>query len=380
MADTLSPSLGSSPPKLPLLDFPPEVLVIVVYGLGPRDVSCLSQTCRALYHFVNNLGDPVWKELFLAIWDDPQQADEAVISIRAPEFCVSPADPEYELSPFSNYGESKPSGKQPAEGLTYRWQDEVKRRTEAEIFLARFGHSFDPSVDKMSARRFNSLATLLSTIATTPPASSTLTRSRNIAWVDEMLTPDKFAPELLLKHFFHDSDVKQPLTPDRQLTAKLQVHFLSTKHHVPMERLRESRLNARAYVYNIHNYKEEGWHGPWVLEEGIMQPNWIHLAACQRVILANLVQRRAIGQAYPIPPTGVEATWGQGAKAIMVACKANPSRVNENGIYDWAGVEGIWKRLVCFMDYSDFHGKFYSIRSILRRFSDLSLRVQCEPV
>ncbi|KAF8609629.1 hypothetical protein BDV93DRAFT_602271 [Ceratobasidium sp. AG-I] len=351
----LSPKLSSSLSTLRLLDLPPEVLVIVVYRLLPIELARLSQSCRALYLFVNNLGDLVWKEMFLAVWDDAQQADEAVMAIRTPDFCSSPDDFERELSTLSDCDKSKRAGTQPSEGFTYRWQDEVQRRTEAQIFLAQFGQSSDASVDKMSYRRFNSLATLLSTLATTPPASATLTRSRNMAWVDNILAPGKFDPELFLKHFSHHPDVKQPLTPDRQLTAKLQVHFFSTRHHVPYPRLSEARLNARAYVYNIHNYRTEGWHGPWVMEEGLMQPNWIHLAACQRVILANLMQRRSIGQAYPLPPTGAEATWGQGAKAVMMGYKANPSRINENGIYDWAGVEGIWKRLVCFMDYRDFH-------------------------
>lgn len=379
MADNiLSLGHGSSPLSLKLLDLPPEVLVLVVYKLLPIELSRLSQSCRALYLFVNDLGDLVWKQMFLAVWDDPQQVDEAVMAIRAPEFFSAPDIFEHELSTFSSRGQSKQVGKRPSESFKYQWRSEVHRRTEAQIFLTRFGQSFDASTEKMSSRRFNSLATLLSTLVTTPPASPTLTHSQNVAWVDGMLAPDKFAPELFLKHFFHDPNVKQPLTPDRQLTAKLQVHFLSTKHHIPYSRQSEARLNARAYVYNIHNYRPEGWHGPWVMEDGRMQPNWIHLAACQRVILANLMQRRTIGQAYPLPPTGVEATWGRGAKAVMAGYEANPSRINENGIHDWAGVEGIWKRLVCFMDYRDFHGMFCSVRSISRHFSDMLFRIQCE--
>ncbi|KAG8724759.1 hypothetical protein FRC12_024273 [Ceratobasidium sp. 428] len=277
------------------------------------------------------------------------------MAIRAPEFCVL-------------YNKHDTKGKAACSrttrtGATFRWREEVQRRTETEKFLDKLGQSFDTSSDKMSARRFNSLDTLLSMLVTAPPASATRTRSRNLTWVDKMLSPKKFTPEYFMKHFLHDSDVRQKLTPDRQLTAKLQLHYFTIPARVCIshEELKLARLNARAYVYDIRNYRPDGWHGPFVLDEaGVMQPNWVHLAACQWVIMSNLQQRRQIGQVYPIPPLGAEAAWGGGAKAVVTGRKANPSRLNKDGIEDWAGVEGVWRRIVCFMDYRDFHE--YNVR------------------
>lgn len=345
---SLRPSLNIN-----LLDLPPEVLIIIICKLSPISLSQFSQSCRVLHDYVNNLGDTLWKGLFLNSWDNPAYADETVMAIRAPEFCTS-------------FSVLDAKGKQSclahsSGNIAFRWREEVQRRTETEKFLERLGQSYDGSSDKMSLRRFNSLTTLLSMLVTTPPASDITARTRNLAWVEKVLLPDRFTPEYFMKHFFHDSDVRQPLTPDRQLTAKLQLHYLTlaARAKIAPEKLRLARLNARAYIYNIQNYRAEGWHGPFVLDEtGVMQPNWIHLAGCQDVILANLHQRRQIGQVYPTPPLGAEATWGKSAKADATARKVNPSRLTKDGILDWAGVEGIWRRIVCFMDYRDFHGQF----------------------
>ncbi|KAG9104902.1 hypothetical protein FRC06_006727 [Ceratobasidium sp. 370] len=343
-------------PGLNLFDLPPEVLVLIICKLPPVALSRFSQSCRALHDCINSLGDFLWRGLFLEFWDDPADADSALMALRAPEFCVL-------------------DGKQDGKGkcvcsangtssATFQWRDQVQRRTQTEKFLDRFGQSYDASSDKMSLRRFNSLATLLSVLATTPSASAAHTRSRNLAWVDKILSPARFTPEYFVKHFVHDSDVRQPLTTDRQLTAQLQVHFLTlpARDAIPPETLALARLNARAYVYNIQNYRPERWHGPFMIDAaGIMQPNWVHLAACQWVILANLQQRRdllrrqQIGRGYPVPPLGAEAAWGGGAKAVVAGRKANPSRLTRDGIDDWAGVEGVWRRIVCFMDYRDFH-------------------------
>lgn len=357
-----------------MLDLPPEVLAIVIWKLSPVNVSRFSRSCRAIHNLVKGLADLLWRDLFLSTWDDPRLVEECIMAIRAPEFCVSSlaaTDDEELCFLCGQPAVSKSEGKRPAistGGPEFRWREEVQRRTEAEIFLAKLGLSSDDSSAKISARRSKSLSTLLSTLATTPPASPTLTRPKNMVWVEKLLSPSRFSSEFLLRHFLHDADIRQPLTPDRQLTAKLQVHFFNTKleHNLFPEKLQLSRLNARAFVYDIRNYREEGWHGPWVLENGVMQPNWVHLAACQRVILANLKQRRMSGNVYPAPPLGPEATWGQSAKPMAIARKVNPSRINEKGFNDWAGVEGVWRRLVCFMDYRDFHGMYSSRITIIR--------------
>jgi hypothetical protein len=369
--DILQPS--SAPSSLNLLDLPPEVLVIIISKLSPVPLSRLSQSCRALHIYVKSLGDILWKDIFLALWDDPAAADEAIMAIRAPEFCVSfiNSDDDDTSSIFG----AKCEGKRPcSEGITFRWREEVQRRTETEIFLGNLGQSYNGHKEDMSLRRTNSLATLLSMLTTTPPVSNTMARSKNLTWVDNMLLPSNFATEYFSRHFAHDADVKQRLTTDRQLTAKLQAHFLTAKQHLPINEL--ARLNARAYVYSIRNYREEGWHGPWVLEDGVMQPNWVHIAACQRVILGNLAQRRIGDLGHPSPPLGAEATRGGSAKAVITGRRANPSGINKDGIEDWAGVEGVWRRLVSFMDYRDFHG--VSGLFLVQFHSDLPYRVQRE--
>ncbi|KDN50200.1 hypothetical protein RSAG8_01536, partial [Rhizoctonia solani AG-8 WAC10335] len=362
------PETTSGPPADPstqtvrLLDLPPEVINLVVLKLSPVALCAFSRTCRAIYDYTQSLGDILWRDMFLSIWDDPRLAEEAIMAIRVPWFCVSPlADVDLDEDQRPQFrAPPEPSGKNGTPPTRFRWQDQVQRRISAEIFLSKLGLSSCFSEEKIPARRYRSIRTILSILETTPAASSAFTRSRNVAWLEKLLRQSNFSTEFFMRHLLHDSDVQQSLTEDRQLTAELQVYFFSTEHNLPPVQARLSRLNARAYVYNIRNYKQEGWHGPWRMAERGMEPNWVHLAACQRVVLENLAQRKVVGHNYPTPPTGAAAVWGGSSKAVATALKSNPSRLSES---DWAGVEGVWRRLVCFMDYQDFHE--YNVHSRL---------------
>ncbi|KAH7345014.1 hypothetical protein B0J17DRAFT_702530 [Rhizoctonia solani] len=355
---TFEPPTGRLTQPLGLLDLPPEVLDLVIWKLTPVALSAFSRTCHVLYVYIEGLGDLLWRDLFLSIWDDPRLADEAIMAIRVPWFCIShlaDADLDEDQRPQFYVGSEllDENGMPPTQ---FRWQDQVQRRISAEIFLSQLGLSSCISEEKIPARRYKSIRTLLSILDTTPSASSTFTRSRNVMWLEKLLRPSNFSTEFFMRHFLHDPNIEPSNAEDRHLTAELQVHFFNPEHKLSSEQARLSRLNARAYVYNIQNYKEEGWHGPWRMTERGMEPNWVHLAACQRVVLENLAQRKVIGHNYPTPPMGAAAVWGGSSKTMAVARKNNPSRISESGFNDWAGVEGVWRRLVCFMDYRDFHG------------------------
>ncbi|KAF8707835.1 hypothetical protein RHS03_03862, partial [Rhizoctonia solani] len=350
-------SNGPSTQSIKLLDLPPDVLNIIIWKLSPVTVSTFSRSCRALHSYIKGLGDLLWRDLFISIWDDPRLANEAIMAIRTPWFCISPLadadlDEDQRLQFYIPDELLDENGRPPTR---FRWRDQVERRISAQMFLSKLGLSSCATEERIPARRYRAIRTILSILETTPPASIEFTRSRNVAWLTKLLHPSSFSTEFLMRHFLHDPDIEQPSSEDRQLTAELQVCFFNAEHKLPSELAQKSRLNARAYVYNIQNYRQEGWHGPWRMTERGMEPNWVHLAACQRVIIENLAQRRIIGHNYPIPPTGPQAVWGGSSKAAAVALKNNPSRINEKGINDWAGVEGVWRRLVCFMDYRDFH-------------------------
>ncbi|KAJ1311459.1 hypothetical protein OPQ81_009948 [Rhizoctonia solani] len=348
---------GPSSRPIRLLDLPPEVLSIIIWKLSPVALSCFSRTSRSLYTYIKSLGDLLWRDLFLSIWDDPRLADEAIMAIRVPWFCISHlADVDLDQDQRLQFNDlSEHLDENDVCSTQFLWQDQVQRRTSAEIFLSKLGLSSCVTEEKIPARRYRSIQTLLSILDTTPSASSTFTRSRNIAWLEKLLRPSNFSIEFFMRHFLHNSDADPPNLEDRQLTAALQVHFFSMEHKLSPAQARLSRLNARAYVYNIQNYRAEGWHGPWRMTERGMEPNWIHLAACQRVVLENLAQRKMIGHNYPTPPIGPHAVWGGSSRPMATARKNNPSRMSEKGFHDWAGVEGVWRRLVCFMDYRDFH-------------------------
>jgi hypothetical protein len=72
---------------------------------------------------------------------------------------------------------------------------------------------------------------------------------------------------------------------------------------------------------------------------------YVHLEAIVNVVLLNLQELPRIGAwANTAPPAGLEATRAYSA----------PGKFTKK---DWAGVEGTWRRFVCFMDYRDLFGR-----------------------
>ncbi|KAF8761743.1 hypothetical protein RHS01_00659 [Rhizoctonia solani] len=292
-------SNGPSTQSIKLLDLPPDVLNIIIWKLSPVTVSTFSRSCRALHSYIKGLGDLLWRDLFISIWDDPRLANEAIMAIRTPWFCISPLadadlDEDQRLQFYIPDELLDENGRPPTR---FRWRDQVERRISAQMFLSKLGLSSCATDERIPARRYRAIRTILSILETTPPASIEFTRSRNVAWLTKLLHPSSFSTEFLMRHFLHDPDIEQPSSEDRQLTAELQVCFFNAEHKLPSELAQKSRLNARASAGRL------GWQ----------------------------------------------------LKSRSRCSKKQKKPINEKGINDWAGVEGVWRRLVCFMDYRDFH-------------------------
>lgn len=147
------------------------------------------------------------------------------------------------------------------------------------------------------------------------------------------------------------------------------------------------RTAARAYVYDLRMYSETNLWGP-VLRDPSYKPDanglasvdptyiarWRHLECLMMVIMFNIEEERltmaggalAFLLSTPSPPMtpdslrpwsapgftrrfgdAVERERSLGAGAIAVNADGWPDWD------DWAGVEGKWKRIICFMDYRD---------------------------
>ena len=122
------------------------------------------------------------------------------------------------------------------------------------------------------------------------------------------------------------------------------------------------RSAARSMVYDIRNYNASNMYGPYQPQDAdsaeqyhVYAPpskphweiNWRHVEALMMVVAWNVEDEQALGVAGFEPPMGLESLRPWGATAFKpLSGSSHPG--------DWAGVEGRWRRIVCFMDYRDF--------------------------
>ncbi|KAF9260604.1 hypothetical protein L218DRAFT_1079276 [Marasmius fiardii PR-910] len=143
--------------------------------------------------------------------------------------------------------------------------------------------------------------------------------SRNVRWVDRVLRESRVL----------DDDK----TPNG---ARLRT-FVALTHEQGDEEeregiLEEMRVTSRCFVYDLRNYHVGNSWGAFTKEGEV---NWFHVEHLANVVLLNIREIQVLWK-LKRPPIGLENLrpfWG----------------VRE----DWAGVEGTWRRYVCFMDYRD---------------------------
>ncbi|KAG7450187.1 uncharacterized protein BT62DRAFT_885214 [Guyanagaster necrorhizus] len=272
-----------------LFAVPPEIIQHILAFCYPLEVSAFSRTCRAAYYVVYSLSDQyLWRELIIHHFDDPRK------SLR----CATSSTP-----------------------LRYDWKAELQRRmVSASIVL----NARDISDDQL---RF-ALETFISIIDDASP----IPRIQDIQAVPS-------CGLLWLTRLLHRSQIlyRQPPQQLQQLVARLSVYFLFSDVDEDEECALITwgqRTESRCFTYDLRNYNIDNNWGPY-LEDGSV--NWLHIRHLMTVIWANLAD---LPERWKIvrPAVGLEAT-----RAF--------SAPNISGQRDWAGVEGTWRRYVCFMDY-----------------------------
>ncbi|KAK0465239.1 uncharacterized protein EV420DRAFT_1637389 [Desarmillaria tabescens] len=139
----------------------------------------------------------------------------------------------------------------------------------------------------------------------------------------------------------HQSQIlfRRPPQELQQLVARLSVYFLFSDVDEDEEYALITlgqRTESRCFAYDLRNYKMANNWGPY-FEDGSV--NWLHVQHLMTIIWANLADLPERWKNVR-PPVGLEATRAFSAPAIASQ-------------QDWAGVEGTWRRYVCFMDYRD---------------------------
>jgi F-box domain len=277
---------------------PPEILDEVLVSLDPLDVAYFAQTCKKYHNLVYRSEDNyLWRALYLVQpFDDPRCSLTPSLELIPPE--------------------------------SIDWKGSLQAVIRARTVLA------DPSKCRPGEREVI-LRTLTQILRNAAPASSfsEKTRSKNLVWLVTMLRDGVFLTDGL----------PGSTGAELQLRAYLLVHLGLT----PSDATSANKASARAFVYNMRNYRYDSSFGPY-LPDGNGRINWVHVYAIHRTIAMHLVDLRE-GDSFAFPLIPVSMPYCQ---SII------PRGLDLSKVEDWAGIEGLWHCTFSFMDHRELLRKF----------------------
>lgn len=278
-----------------VLPIPSEITEQALTLCHPRDVASFSQTCRKARRLVYGTPDQyLWRQLFLLFpFDDPRQIP----------------------SPFLEHDQ-------------FNWRKELHRRMEAQLIASRTSSTLE---DLLRA-----IETFISVVHSAAPVTWGHERvsSPNLLWVVDVLQ----STNMLRSPLLFSQEGNQSLARLRAYLA-LTLDEYDDDDDEGKERLKSIRTRSRCQVYDLRNYHQDNDWGPFNIISG--KVDWTHIESIINVVSMNLDDRP-----YDWPDTrpryGLEATRAYSAPGTTAPATR-----------DWAGVEGHWRRYVCFMDYRD---------------------------
>ncbi|KAJ7102313.1 hypothetical protein B0H15DRAFT_814106 [Mycena belliarum] len=200
------------------------------------------------------------------------------------------------------------------------WKSELVRRIRAE--RAAFS-GFSSTIDRRTI-----LETFVSVAQDAIPMSDSNPSSRNLEWLDTVLRNS------------HILDLTFPVNEAKfgnRLKAYMALSLKEDNAHNE-EELHVIRTRSRCFVYDLRNYHRRNSWGPFLSNGKV---NWSHVEAIINVVQTNLRELPLL-DSNPRPPI----------RPGLQGIRARSAPGDYTGP-DWAGVEGTWRRYVCFMDYRD---------------------------
>ena len=274
---------------------PTELVQHILIFCRPKDVAAFSQTCRQSRALVYESEDQfLWRELFLAFPFD--------------DLAYSPnQDPE----------------------LPDDWKSELQARVRAETLVTL-------SYDEMRTRDHDSISNAFDTLTgvlNSTPADG----FQNLHWLTHTVTRS-----FVFKDYYRFPRFLSNTQPVHQLIA-LSWDLWGTRM-LGDGLSKRIRNDARYFVYNLSKYSVKSNWGVfcWTGSEGgtpIFTANWEHIRYCVVVLLLH-------GKDFEPPPYCLR-------HAVAYTAPGSHLRAND----DWAGVEGMWLRDVCFLDYTTLFGR-----------------------
>lgn len=289
-----------------ILQVPSEVTEHALIFAHPKDVASFAATCRFARSLVYDSKDQhLWRLLYLAQrFDDPRKS------------LLHPGSGELR----SSYND---------------WRCELQRRIRATRIVHNIGIA---SLDE----RCEALQTFISVIMATPPLSEVPSESKSLSWLSDVVEES----DMFRRNYNHWTRSDE----ETQLLARLRTYVGLSKEDQTGAHSVAMRTAARCFVYDLRNYSAENGYGPFVPDKS-GHVNWLHIEAVINVIAMNLKDLEGLWE-QTRPPVGLEATRPYTAPGLS---KRDPR--------DWAGVEGHWRRYVCFMDYRSVIFMLYRIFS-----------------
>jgi hypothetical protein len=236
-----------------VLQIPSEVTQEALLYLHPIDIASFSQTCHSAHAVVYSpLDQYLWRELFLAAFDDPRES--------------------------VNYRHANAS---------YDWKHELQRRIRAELIAFKI------------ERRFNetdfALETFISVISNASPVRPSFEhqQSRSLTWLIRILSDSGILDALAVA----------PEGSDGQLYSRIRTYFVlsldRTNNNYNTNAFIALRIRSQCQVYDTRRYHPGNDYGPFLRGGAV---NWIHVEALVNVIRPRLVEL------HSCPSVGLETT------------------------------------------------------------------------
>lgn len=279
---------------LGLLQIPSELTEHALVLSRPADVASFAQTCRSARALVYEARDQhLWRRLFLEQpYDDPRRSLPGVMT----------------------GGDTD----------TVDWKKELQRRVYAMRVIQKI-NSNPPELR-------GALEALVDVVKNAPPMPEKPDESKDLAWLSHLVREHNVLRNASMTSEWPDYE--------QHKLAELwsYIGWRDTVRNDDPSDLLSERNNARCFVYDMRNYARENLWGPF-LPDGSGCVNWKHIEAIIRVVHCNLYDLGGLWLDTR-PPSNLDALRAYSA----------PNCHNRRP-YDWAGIEGTWRRYVCFMDY-----------------------------
>jgi hypothetical protein len=330
-----------------------EVLELILGHLSPADLGAISRTCKTFNSFIRD-NRPLWKHIYLNNWDDPRKQGPGLGPKIREKLLVEPG-----------------------------WEADAKNLVRLDKIL----RSQDRTVKEDNIVFV--CKTIIRLLRSVDPERVLADESQSLDALQDYFHGDHAANEintetfLLSSPLFHDMPHNfhrrfQKTEEEAQLLAQLHVHHGISKDFRSRTRLEKSHTFARSQVYDLRRYDENAnlW-GPFT-DDGSMRVDWNKMESIMLDIAYNLRDfndhsMTEVSGRWELPFWGASpATFVQDESLEQLEAEEgdseSPSSSSSSGsvdillnqpeppleMLDPYGVTGTWRRIVCYLDWTDF--------------------------